>query len=93
MTMVRDFQHDRVGQVDQPQEQRGDVVMTIAAGYRRLVRCKAEHGQHGASALLEQRLGGARLDALADRVVARRLRFGRHPPEVRTANGMGDHQP
>src|SRR3546814_957434 len=52
---------------------------------------EAQNAKHRAAALVEQRFAATSLQALADLVVARRLRFGRHPPQMRSADGVGDH--
>src|SRR3546814_3878398 len=84
--------YDGVGEVDQAQEDaRHAIIVAIAAGDGRLLGREVENGEHRAAALVEQRLAATDLQALADLVVARRLRLGRYPPQMRAADGVGDH--
>src|SRR3546814_4853446 len=88
-----DLHYDDVGEVDQAQEaDRQAIVVAIADSDGRLLGREVENGEHRAAALVEQRLAATDLQALADHVVARRLRLGRYPPQMRAADGVGDHQ-
>src|SRR3546814_12259868 len=62
-----------------------------SAGDGRLLGREAQNAKHRAAALVEQRFAATSLQARADLVVARRLRFGRHPPQMRSADRVGDH--
>src|SRR3546814_11932629 len=65
---------------------------TTAAGDGRLVLVETENRQHRAAALVEIGLTLAVVEAVAHLVIARRLRLGLDGPQVRPADGMGDHQ-